>query len=197
MCTGRRTPVHYQLRAPCTAWLTLRTVDPLSVVNAPSGVSGATPREPAVCCRDLRKTYIFHEQSPGIAGALRDLFRRQRRERVALTGLNLEVPPGQILSEPPGRSPRRRALPSAHGRFLITPQSEGGRGNASPAWLARGAAETPRAGRHRLALATKRGLVESTGRGVLHIITVRASAHEPGLLPLGGAGARRRQGSVG
>lgn len=28
---------------------------------------------------------------------MRDLFRRQRRERVALTGLNLEVPAGQIL----------------------------------------------------------------------------------------------------
>jgi len=66
-------------------------------MNAPSGVSGATPHEPAVRCADLRKTYIFHEQSPGVAGALRDLFRRQRRERVALTGLNLEVPPGQIL----------------------------------------------------------------------------------------------------
>jgi ABC-2 type transport system ATP-binding protein len=66
-------------------------------LHAPSGVSGATPHEPAVRCADLRKTYIFHEQSPGVSGALRDLFRRQRRERVALTGLNLEVPPGQIL----------------------------------------------------------------------------------------------------
>ena len=66
-------------------------------MNAPSGVSGTTPHEPAVRCRDLRKTYIFHEQSPGVAGALRDLFRRERQERVALTGLDLEVPPGQVL----------------------------------------------------------------------------------------------------
>ncbi|MHB8188431.1 MAG: ABC transporter ATP-binding protein [Dermatophilaceae bacterium] len=69
----------------------------MSRLNAPSGVFGATPHEPAVRCRDLRKTYVFHEQSPGVAGAVRDLFRRQRRERVALTGLNLEVPAGQIL----------------------------------------------------------------------------------------------------
>jgi ABC-2 type transport system ATP-binding protein len=66
-------------------------------MNAPSGACRATPYEPAVSCRDLRKTYVFHEQSPGVAGALRDLFRRQTRERVALAGLNLEVPPGQIL----------------------------------------------------------------------------------------------------
>lgn len=45
--------------------------------------------EPAIRAEGLTKTYRYTEQSPGLTGALKDLFRPDRRERLAVDALEL------------------------------------------------------------------------------------------------------------
>jgi viologen exporter family transport system ATP-binding protein len=51
----------------------------------------------AVSCSALTKTYTYHEQQPGIGGALKGLVRRRQLSRTAVSALDLEIPEGQIV----------------------------------------------------------------------------------------------------
>ena len=53
--------------------------------------------EPVVDARDLMKSYTFHEQAPGVRGALAGLLRRRTRTRVAVDDLSFAVSPGEIV----------------------------------------------------------------------------------------------------
>jgi ABC-2 type transport system ATP-binding protein len=53
--------------------------------------------EAAIQTKALTKTYKYTEQQPGLAGAVKGLFRPDRRERVAVESLDLTVPKGQII----------------------------------------------------------------------------------------------------
>jgi ABC-2 type transport system ATP-binding protein len=53
--------------------------------------------EPAIHTEALTKTYRYTEQQPGLAGAVKGLFRPDRRERTAVDTLDLTVPKGQII----------------------------------------------------------------------------------------------------
>jgi ABC-2 type transport system ATP-binding protein len=57
----------------------------------------STASEPAIHTEALTKTYRYTEQQPGLAGAVRGLFRPDRRERLAVDSLQLTVPRGQII----------------------------------------------------------------------------------------------------
>jgi ABC-2 type transport system ATP-binding protein len=52
---------------------------------------------PAIQTKALTKTYRYTEQRPGLGGAVRGLFRPDRRERVAVDALDLTVPSGQVI----------------------------------------------------------------------------------------------------
>lgn len=51
----------------------------------------------AIEARSLRKTYRYHRSRPGLRGSLRDLFNRQRGERVAVESLDLSIEPGEFV----------------------------------------------------------------------------------------------------
>ncbi len=53
--------------------------------------------EAAIQTQSLTKTYKYTEQQPGLAGAVKGLFRPDKRERVAVDALDLTVPRGQII----------------------------------------------------------------------------------------------------
>ena len=53
--------------------------------------------EPAIRTAALTKTYKYTEQQPGLAGAVKGLFRPDKRERVAVDSLDLTVPRGQVI----------------------------------------------------------------------------------------------------
>ena len=57
----------------------------------------STTRTPAIRTEALTKTYRYTEQQPGLAGAVKGLFRPDRRERTAVDALDLTVPKGQII----------------------------------------------------------------------------------------------------
>jgi ABC-2 type transport system ATP-binding protein len=57
----------------------------------------STTRTPAIHTEALTKTYRYTEQQPGLAGAVKGLFRPDRRERTAVDALDLTVPKGQII----------------------------------------------------------------------------------------------------
>jgi ABC-2 type transport system ATP-binding protein len=52
---------------------------------------------PAIVTRDLRKTYVSHKKSPGIAGAIRGLFTREKVEVEAVKGINLSIEQGEFV----------------------------------------------------------------------------------------------------
>ncbi|MEU0092408.1 ATP-binding cassette domain-containing protein [Kribbella sp. NPDC006257] len=56
-----------------------------------------TTSTPAIHTEALTKTYRYTEQQPGLAGAVKGLFRPDRRERTAVDALDLTVPKGQII----------------------------------------------------------------------------------------------------
>jgi ABC-2 type transport system ATP-binding protein len=51
----------------------------------------------AIQTKALTKTYRYTEQRPGLGGAVRGLFRPDRRERLAVDALDLTVPRGQVI----------------------------------------------------------------------------------------------------
>jgi ABC-2 type transport system ATP-binding protein len=51
----------------------------------------------AIRVRDLRKTFLTHQKAAGLAGSLRSLVRRDRREVVAVRGLSFDMEPGELL----------------------------------------------------------------------------------------------------
>ncbi len=57
----------------------------------------STGGSPAIQANDLTKLYKYHEQPPGILGAIKGLVRRQTRERLAVDRLDLCVPAGEII----------------------------------------------------------------------------------------------------
>jgi len=57
----------------------------------------STTRTPAIHTEALTKTYRYTEQQPGLGGAVKGLFRPDRRERTAVDSLDLTVPKGQII----------------------------------------------------------------------------------------------------
>jgi ABC-2 type transport system ATP-binding protein len=50
-----------------------------------------------VFCSDLTKAYTYHEQQPGLGGALRGLLRRRQLSRTAVAALDLEIGEGEIV----------------------------------------------------------------------------------------------------
>jgi ABC-2 type transport system ATP-binding protein len=66
---------------------------PQSLVSSTNSLGSRS----AVSCSDLTKTYTYHEQQPGIGGALKGLVRRRQLSRTAVSGLDLEIPEGQIV----------------------------------------------------------------------------------------------------
>lgn len=46
---------------------------------------------------DLRKTYVSHKKSPGILGAVKSLFTREKTEVEAVRGINLSVEQGELV----------------------------------------------------------------------------------------------------
>jgi ABC-2 type transport system ATP-binding protein len=53
--------------------------------------------EPAVMVRELGKTYRVHERAPGLAAALRSVFRRQYKSVEAVTDLSFSIEPGERI----------------------------------------------------------------------------------------------------
>lgn len=51
----------------------------------------------AVAAHQLTKDYTFHRQRPGLSGALRGLFSRQRESRRALDAISLRIEPGELV----------------------------------------------------------------------------------------------------
>lgn len=52
---------------------------------------------PAIVTRDLGKSYRLFRKDPGLGGALRGLFHRKHEEIVAVSGVNLEIAPGELV----------------------------------------------------------------------------------------------------
>lgn len=52
---------------------------------------------PAICVRDLRKTYDVPERESGLRASARSLFRRQTKEVVAVSGISFDVAPGEVV----------------------------------------------------------------------------------------------------
>lgn len=46
---------------------------------------------------DLRKTYVSHKKSPGLVGAVKGLFTREKTEVEAVRGINLSVEQGELV----------------------------------------------------------------------------------------------------
>ncbi|HVX42666.1 MAG TPA: ATP-binding cassette domain-containing protein [Mycobacteriales bacterium] len=53
--------------------------------------------DPVIQARGLSKTYRFHRQESGVAGALRSVFRRQYETRLAVDRIDLQVRRGEII----------------------------------------------------------------------------------------------------
>jgi ABC-2 type transport system ATP-binding protein len=53
--------------------------------------------EPVIRARDLGKTYVFHRQPRGLAGAVRGLFHREPTSVRAVRGLDLTVGHGEVI----------------------------------------------------------------------------------------------------
>lgn len=51
----------------------------------------------AIETKELRKTYVSHKKEPGIAGALRNLFSRQKVEVEAVKGVTLSIEQGELV----------------------------------------------------------------------------------------------------
>jgi len=51
----------------------------------------------AIHTTSLSKVYRYHRSRPGLTGAVRDLFHRQRGERAAVEGLDLEIQSGEFV----------------------------------------------------------------------------------------------------
>jgi len=52
---------------------------------------------PAIVTRELRKTYVSHKKAPGIAGAVKGLFTREKVEVEAVKGVNLTLEQGEFV----------------------------------------------------------------------------------------------------
>lgn len=52
---------------------------------------------PAIETVDLRKTYVSHKKSPGVLGALKSLFTREKTEVEAVKGISLTVEQGELV----------------------------------------------------------------------------------------------------
>ncbi|HZH98317.1 MAG TPA: ATP-binding cassette domain-containing protein [Fimbriimonadaceae bacterium] len=51
----------------------------------------------AIETRDLRKTYVSHKKAPGVAGAIKGLFTREKTEVEAVKGINLSIEQGEVI----------------------------------------------------------------------------------------------------
>ena len=51
----------------------------------------------AIETRDLRKTYVSHKKSPGMIGAVKGLFTREKVEVEAVKGVNLTIEQGELV----------------------------------------------------------------------------------------------------
>ena len=52
---------------------------------------------PAILAEDLTKVYVSHQRDPGIAGAVRSLFRRKRQEVLAADRINVRIEEGELV----------------------------------------------------------------------------------------------------
>ena len=52
---------------------------------------------PVIACRGLRKVFRTYRRAPGLAGVWRNFFARRYEESTALEGIELEVPPGELV----------------------------------------------------------------------------------------------------
>ncbi|MFK4083116.1 ATP-binding cassette domain-containing protein [Kribbella sp. NPDC020789] len=51
----------------------------------------------ALSARDLTKTYTFHQQRPGLGGALKSLVRRKYETRLAVDRVSFSIEPGEVV----------------------------------------------------------------------------------------------------
>ena len=52
---------------------------------------------PAIETHDLRKVYVTHKKAPGIAGAVKSLFSREKMEVEAVKGIDLKIEQGEMV----------------------------------------------------------------------------------------------------
>lgn len=52
---------------------------------------------PAVVTRNLTKTYVSHKKLPGMAGAVKSLFTREKTEVLAVQGIDLNIEQGEMV----------------------------------------------------------------------------------------------------
>ncbi len=55
------------------------------------------PRMPAIETRDLCKTYVSHKKQPGVSGAIKGLFTREKVEVQAVKNINLTIEQGELV----------------------------------------------------------------------------------------------------
>ena len=60
-------------------------------------VPGTRHADVAIKATDLTKTYTFHQQSPGLLGAFRSVFRRKSETRLAVDRVGFTIPCGEIV----------------------------------------------------------------------------------------------------
>jgi len=56
-----------------------------------------TPNRPAVCVKQLRKSYFVHERAAGVAASLRSLVRRRSHEVRAVDDISFSVETGEVV----------------------------------------------------------------------------------------------------